>query len=113
MECKSMSQKSGLAAVLAAITGNQPAGDTIAGTDHMAAIEKAVTQSFGEGETAGLAAGTAAERTRVKAIMSSEHAKGREGLAQHFAFDTAMTPEAAGAALAAAPKAAAVEAPRG
>lgn len=101
-------QKSGLAAVLAAITGKQPAGDAIPRADHMTAIEAAVTQAFGEGETAGqLAASTTAvtaERTRVKAIMGSDNAKGRETLAAHFAFDTDMSAEAATAALAAAPK---------
>jgi len=108
-----MTQKSGLAAVLAAITGKQPAGDAIPRADHMSAIEAAVTQAFGEGETAGLAAATAtatstaitAERTRQKAIISGENAKGRETLAAHFAFDTDMSAEAANAALAAAPKA--------
>ena len=44
-----------------------------------------------------------AERTRVSAIVSSEHAKGREQLAQHFAFNTSMSAEDAIAALAAAP----------
>lgn len=101
-------QKSGLAAVLAAITGAQPKGDAIPRADHMTAIETAVTQAFGEGETAGsLAAATlavTAERTRVKAIMGGDNAKGRETLASHFAFDTEMSAEAANAALAAAPK---------
>lgn len=109
-----MTQKSGLAAVLAAITGKQPAGDTVARTDHMSAIEAAVTQAFGEGETAGKLAGAApavtAERSRIKAITGGDNAKGRESLAAHFAFDTEMTAEAANAALAAAPK---TEAPKG
>lgn len=107
-------QKSGLAAVLAAITGKQPAGDAIPRADHMSALESAVTQAFGEGEKAAslVAATTAAtaERTRVKAIMSGDNAKGREQLAAHFAFDTDMSADAANAALAAAPK---TEAPKG
>ncbi len=111
-------QKSGLAAVLAAITGKQPTGDAIPRAEHMTAIEAAVTQAFGEGETAGAMAATAtatggavtAERGRVKAIMGGENAKGRETLAAHFAFDTDMSAEAANAALATAPKA---EAPKG
>lgn len=109
-----MTNKSGLAAVLAAITGKQPAGEAVPRADHMTAIEAAVTQAFGEGETAGsLAAATTAvtaERGRVKSIMGAENAKGRETLAAHFAFDTDMSAEAANAALAAAPKA---EAPKG
>lgn len=108
-----MTQKSGLAAVLAAITGSQPAGDSIPRAEHMTAIESAVTKAFGEGEAAGkllsaadaTATATTAERARIKGIMGSENAKGREQLAGHFAFDTDMTAEAANAALAAAPKA--------
>lgn len=103
-------QKSGLAAVLAAITGAQPKLDAIPRADHMAAIETAVTQAFGEGEkSAALSVvpqAVTAERTRVKAIMGGDNAKGRETLAAHFAFDTDMSADAANAALAAAPKAA-------
>lgn len=103
-----MTHKSGLAAVLAAITGVQPATEAIPRAEHMTAIEAAVTQAFGEGEAAGqLLASTAAvtaERGRVKSIMGGENAKGRETLAAHFAFDTDMSAEAANAALAAAPK---------
>lgn len=106
-----MTTKTGLAAVLAAITGKQPAGEAIARADHMTAIETAVTQAFGEGEIAGKIGGATAERTRVKAILGGDAAKGREGLAAHFAFDTDMPPEAANAALAAAPKTA--EPPKG
>ncbi|NTI27659.1 head maturation protease, ClpP-related [Rhizobium rhizogenes] len=46
-------------------------------------------------------------KARIKAITGSDEAKGREALAEHFAFDTDMTPEASIAALALAPKAAA------
>lgn len=54
-------------------------------------------------------AGTVAAdaKARIKAITTSEHAKGRETLAQHFAFETDMTADAAIAALQASPKAAA------
>ena len=45
-----------------------------------------------------------AERNRVKGILGSEEAKGREGLAHHFAMETDMSVEAAVAALKAAPK---------
>lgn len=40
-------------------------------------------------------AAATAERTRVKAIMGHEHAKDRQALANHLAFETDMTPEAA------------------
>lgn len=108
-----MTQKSGLAAVLAAITGKQPAGDSMSRTDHMTAIEAAVTQAFGEGEASGktahMAAGANAERTRVAAILGSEEAKGREAFAQVYAFETEMSAEAAITALKGKPKA---EAPK-
>lgn len=48
----------------------------------------------------------AEERARVKAITTSPEAKGRESLAAHFAHETDMTPDAAVAALKAAPLAA-------
>lgn len=104
-----MTTKNGLAAVLAAITGKQPADEAIARADHMTAIETAVTQAFGEGETAGKAAGMTAERTRITAILGSEEAKGRESFAQVYAFETDMSAEAATTALKTKPKA---EAPR-
>jgi hypothetical protein len=44
-------------------------------------------------------------KTRIKAITGCEDASGREALAQYFAFDTDMAPEAAIAALKVAPKA--------
>lgn len=47
----------------------------------------------------------AEERKRMKAITASEHAEGREQLAQHLAYDTEMTVEAAENVLKAAPKA--------
>lgn len=53
---------------------------------------------------------TTAERARVKAIMTSENAKGREELAQHLAFDTALDADQAVALLGKSPKVAA-EAP--
>lgn len=48
-----------------------------------------------------------AERQRIAAIMNSAEAKGRESLAEHFAYETDWTPETAIAALTKAPKAAA------
>ncbi|MBX5112696.1 head maturation protease, ClpP-related [Rhizobium lentis] len=44
-------------------------------------------------------------KARIKAITGSEEAKGREALAEHFAFETDMSPEAAIAALGKASKA--------
>ncbi|WP_243368874.1 head maturation protease, ClpP-related [Microvirga solisilvae] len=47
-----------------------------------------------------------AAQARIKAIMTAEEAKGRQELAEHFAYDTDMAAEAAIAALAKAAKAA-------
>ena len=56
-----------------------------------------------EGHAAGLEEGTkagvTAERTRIKAIVGSADAKGREGLAAHFAYDTDLSTETAVTAL--------------
>lgn len=46
-------------------------------------------------------------KARIKAITTSEEATGREALANHFAYETDMTAEAAVAALKAAPQASA------
>lgn len=46
----------------------------------------------------------AAERKRVGSIMNSDEAKGREALANHFAFETSMSADEAKAALAKSPK---------
>ena len=52
-----------------------------------------------------IAQARAEERARIAGILNHPEAKGRESLARHFAEHTDMTVEAAGAALAAAPKA--------
>lgn len=50
------------------------------------------------------------EKDRIKGIMKCEAAEGREKLAEHFAYDTDMSVEAAQAALAVAPQAQAPDA---
>lgn len=47
------------------------------------------------------------ERARIEGITTCEEAKGREGLANHFAFKSSMSVDEAKAALAASPKASA------
>lgn len=59
----------------------------------------AQTQALQEAATAA----RVEERARVSGIMGCEEAKGREGLANHFAMNTSMSVEDAKAALAAAP----------
>jgi signal peptide peptidase SppA len=74
-----------------------------------AALDTARAEGHSEGEKAGRDAGmkegATAERARVKAILGSDEAKGREDLASHYAFDTDDAPEKAIAAMAKAPKA--------
>lgn len=69
-----------------------------------AAHDQAVSAARAEGHTAGAIEGATAERARVKAILEHAEADGRSTLAQHFAFNTSMSPDEAAAALAAAPK---------
>lgn len=80
-----------------------------------AALDAARAEGRTEGEKAGREAGvkegTTAERSRIKAILGSEEAKGREDLASYYAFETDDAPEKATAAMAKAPKATA-EAPK-
>lgn len=58
---------------------------------HDAALAGART----EAETAGRGAGANAAKTRIKAILGSEEAKGRTELAEHLAFDSDLPAEAA------------------
>jgi hypothetical protein len=73
---------------------------TVLQSAHDAAVTKAKTDGVAEGEKTG----SIAARARVKTILTSEHAKGRDALAQHLAFDTDMTAEAAVAMLEKSPK---------
>lgn len=86
-------------------------GSKLGGSFMSAETEPTVTPGAGElnaiaPEAAVAAARTeaaAAERTRINGIMGCEEAKGRESLANHFAFNTSLSVEDAKAALAAAP----------
>lgn len=60
-----------------------------------------------EAHAAGVAEGTAAERTRVQSILVSEEAAGRDDLARHLAFEGDMPADKAIAMLGKAPKASA------
>ena len=59
----------------------------------------------GEAVNKAVATASADTKQRIKAIMGSDAAKGRADLAEHFAFETEMTEEAAIAALKKAPAA--------
>lgn len=92
-----MSNESGLSAVATAALG----ADAVAKKDHDAAVAKAKA----DGVTEGKAVGATEAKARIKAITGSEHAKDRETLAAHLAYDTDMSAESAIATLQAAPKA--------
>lgn len=66
-------------------------------------------QSAASADAATAAKAVSDARERIKAILDSEEAKGREALARHLAFETDMTPEAATAVLKVSPKASAQE----
>ncbi|WP_051949247.1 S49 family peptidase [Methylosinus sp. PW1] len=93
------------------IGGSLAKGPTMDVTDipraeHNAAVATARAEGRAEGRNEGLAAGASGERERIGAILGHANAKGRESLAQHFAFKTSMSPDAAAEALAAAAPAA-------
>ena len=68
------------------------AGNTAA--DDTTAAERATAKSEGASEA----------KARIKAIMTCEEAEGREGLAEHLAYDTELPPEETFKILAASPK---------
>jgi hypothetical protein len=98
---KRMPETSGLAAVRAAAAETENSAETA----ESAVSSEALAAATADGVSQGAAAATTAERGRAKAILGSEHAAGREALAQHFAFETGMSADDAIAALAKAPKA--------
>ncbi|MBX5015944.1 head maturation protease, ClpP-related [Rhizobium lentis] len=90
---------------------NQQAATSAA--PHRPKMETPMTDKTKADETAaGIAQATADAKNRIKAIMTSAEAKGRESLAEHFAFETEMSAEAAVAALGKAPTAAAADTPK-
>lgn len=78
-----------------------------AATVSKATHDAAVTASGAAGKTEGAAEGAKAAQARIKAILGAEQAKGREGLAQHLAFETDTPVDAALALLDKSPKASA------
>lgn len=59
---------------------------------------------YDAGKRDGAKESASAERARVKTILASEHAKGREEMAQHLAFDTDLSADQATALLSKSPK---------
>lgn len=89
-------ENTGLAAIRAAAGGDK---DVVSKPEHDAALADAATTASAEGAKKG----TAAERSRIQAIVGAPEAKGREALAQSLAFDTDLAPEAAIKVMKAAP----------
>ena len=52
-----------------------------------------LAQARSAGEAEGIKKGSASERARIKSIITSDQAKGREELAHYFAFDTDLAAE--------------------
>jgi signal peptide peptidase SppA len=120
IEAASRPQTGGYIMTNAALAAAQAAAQEaklIDSATHEAAVTVAKAEGKAEGHITGLAAGkiegakeaASAERSRIKAILDHESAKGREDLARYFAFDTDMAPEGAQAALSKAPKQAAAD----
>ena len=68
-----------------------------------AALREASARAAGEAE--GLRQGSAGERARIKSIITSDQAKGREELAHYFAFDTELAADTVLSALSKSPAA--------
>jgi Casjensviridae head maturation protease len=67
------------------------------------ALREAAARAAGESE--GAKKGSACERDRIKSIITSDQAKGREELAHYFAFDTDLAADTVLLALAKSPAA--------
>lgn len=93
-------------AAAVAVAGGAPglsAEQQSAGTSE---LESLVENAFNEGKNAGLAEGRKAERERLGAVLTSEEAVGRTGLAITLLSTTDNTPEQIASALKASPSAA-------
>lgn len=93
-------------AAFAAELSSTSGDETMSTQDNTATVEQAVhEQAVAAARTEGELAGAKAAQERISAILGAEEATGRETLAQHFAFKSDMSAEAAVAALAVSPKA--------
>lgn len=81
---------------------NAAAAEQISATAEQLSTARA--EGRAEGKAEGVKEGAAAERGRVKSILSHAEAAGRTELAQHLAFETDMAADAATSLLAKSPK---------
>lgn len=95
--------------VILAAAGAAAENDTVPAREPAEPVEKGtdvavqLSEARSAGATEGARRGGLAERGRIKTILTSEMAKGRESLAQYFAFETDFPAEVALAALAKSP----------
>jgi hypothetical protein len=82
-----------------------PARETSGQGEPREDISAQLAQARSAGETEGIKQGSARERARIKAIITSDEAKGREELAHYFAFDTDLAADTVLLALAKSPAA--------
>jgi hypothetical protein len=82
-----------------------PTRETIQHVEPRDDLTTQVMQARSAGEVEGIKQGTACERDRIKAIITSDQAKGREELAHYFAFDTDLAAETVLLALSKSPAA--------
>lgn len=102
----------GAASRLSSLSTGVPMSNTqkpnAAAAEASSATAEQLAQARAEGRAEGLAEGTkqasASERARIKGVLTHPEAEGRSELAQHLAFETDLTVEAAGGMLAKAPK---------
>jgi hypothetical protein len=82
-----------------------PARETSGQGETREDISAQLAQARSAGETEGIKQGSASERGRIKSIITSDQANGREELAHYFAFDTDLAADTVLSALSKSPAA--------
>jgi hypothetical protein len=82
-----------------------PARETSGQGETREDISAQLAQARSAGEAEGIKHGSASERARIKSIITSNQAKGREELAHYFAFDTELAADTVLSALSKSPAA--------
>lgn len=82
-----------------------PARETSGPAEPHDDIAAQLTQVRSAGEAEGIRQGSASERARIKSIITSDQANGREDLAHYFAFDTDLAADTVLSALSKSPAA--------
>jgi hypothetical protein len=82
-----------------------PAGETSGHAEPRDDLTGQLAQARSAGEVEGIKQGSANERARIRSIITSDQAKGREELAHYFAFDTELAADTVLLALSKSPAA--------